>query len=443
MLFGRLDVDIWMARGGANALVIPFIAVATARNTGWTIEMHVSRGAVFHSTAILVSGVFLLVVAGAGYIVRYLGGEWGRALQIELVFAALLRRRPGRDVGQLPVASCACSSASTSSRTATTTARSGCGSRARCPADDVAARRPGAKHPGARRPGRKSGRRAVAAAGGRGLPPGSRWNMPAPDAVEPRRRVAAAIPRAHRLGDRPDRIRADPTRYAGSRGSGSGSERCRRHGSSFRSCPAPTWSDSSCLRSSRATIEVNWEVRDLLKTASRQAASYLGQIRATEALLEARKFDAFNRMSAFVVHDLKNLVAQLSLMLRNAERHRDNPGIPARHADDGRARGRPDEPPDAAAAHRRDACREAAPDRPRSDRPSRLRGAARQRRRRSTSTSQPGLLALGHEDRLDHVIGHLIQNALDATTGGGRVQRAPLPGRRLRGPGSDAIPASA
>src|SRR5256885_14862372 len=79
------------------------------------------------------------------------------------------------------------------------------------------------------------------------------------------------------------------------------------------------------LGAARAKIEVNWEVRDLLKTASRQAAGYLAQIRASEALLEARKFDAFNRMSAFVVHDLKNLVAQLSLMLRNAERHRDNP----------------------------------------------------------------------------------------------------------------------
>ena len=79
------------------------------------------------------------------------------------------------------------------------------------------------------------------------------------------------------------------------------------------------------LATPRAAIDVNWEVLDVLKTASRQAASYLGQIRATEALLEARKFDAFNRMSAFVVHDLKNLVAQLSLMLRNAERHRNNP----------------------------------------------------------------------------------------------------------------------
>ena len=42
-------------------------------------------------------------------------------------------------------------------------------------------------------------------------------------------------------------------------------------------------------------------------------------------VVEAKQFDAFNRMSAFVVHDLKNLVAQLSLMLRNAERHRHNP----------------------------------------------------------------------------------------------------------------------
>ena len=78
------------------------------------------------------------------------------------------------------------------------------------------------------------------------------------------------------------------------------------------------------LATPRATIEVNWEVRDLMKTASRQAASYMGQIRATEELLEARKFDAFNRMSAFVVHDLKNLVAQLSLMLRKCHNHRDN-----------------------------------------------------------------------------------------------------------------------
>ena len=46
MLFGRHDLDIWVARGVAHALVIPFLAVAAARNPAWTIEMHLSRGAV-------------------------------------------------------------------------------------------------------------------------------------------------------------------------------------------------------------------------------------------------------------------------------------------------------------------------------------------------------------------------------------------------------------
>jgi len=51
MLFSRIDPQIWAARGIANAMVIPFIAVATARNTGWKVEMHFSRQVVFQSTA--------------------------------------------------------------------------------------------------------------------------------------------------------------------------------------------------------------------------------------------------------------------------------------------------------------------------------------------------------------------------------------------------------
>jgi putative PEP-CTERM system histidine kinase len=75
----------------------------------------------------------------------------------------------------------------------------------------------------------------------------------------------------------------------------------------------------------RSKTRVNWEVSDLLKTAGYQVASSLAQRQAAEALVVARQFDSFNRMSAFVVHDLKNLVAQLSLMLSNVERHKHNP----------------------------------------------------------------------------------------------------------------------
>ncbi|EHQ53744.1 periplasmic sensor signal transduction histidine kinase, partial [Ectothiorhodospira sp. PHS-1] len=42
---------------------------------------------------------------------------------------------------------------------------------------------------------------------------------------------------------------------------------------------------------------------------------------------EARQFEAFNRLSAYVVHDLKNLIAQLSLVVSNAQRHGDNPAF--------------------------------------------------------------------------------------------------------------------
>jgi putative PEP-CTERM system histidine kinase len=70
---------------------------------------------------------------------------------------------------------------------------------------------------------------------------------------------------------------------------------------------------------------LTWEDRDLLKASGRAAAAHLALIQATEALSEAQQFDAFNRLSAFVVHDIKNVVAQLSLIVSNAHVHDGNP----------------------------------------------------------------------------------------------------------------------
>ncbi|OYY69225.1 XrtA/PEP-CTERM system histidine kinase PrsK [Sphingomonas sp. 28-63-12] len=69
----------------------------------------------------------------------------------------------------------------------------------------------------------------------------------------------------------------------------------------------------------------DWEDLDLLRIAGRQVASYLAEARAQEALSDAQRFDEFNRRFAFIMHDIKNLVSQLSLVARNAERHADNP----------------------------------------------------------------------------------------------------------------------
>jgi len=70
---------------------------------------------------------------------------------------------------------------------------------------------------------------------------------------------------------------------------------------------------------------LDWEDFDLLRTAGRQAASSLAESFSQEALADARRFEDFNRRFAFILHDVKNLVSQLSLLARNAERHADNP----------------------------------------------------------------------------------------------------------------------
>jgi putative PEP-CTERM system histidine kinase len=70
---------------------------------------------------------------------------------------------------------------------------------------------------------------------------------------------------------------------------------------------------------------LDWEDFDLLRTAGRQAASSLAEAQGQEALANARRFEEFNRRFAFILHDIKNLVSQLSLLARNAERHADNP----------------------------------------------------------------------------------------------------------------------
>jgi len=174
------------------------------------------------------------------------------------------------------------------------------------------------------------------------------------------------------------------------------------------------------LAEPRVAIDLDWEVRDLLKTAGRQAASFLARIEASAALLETEKFAAFNRMSAFVVHDLKNLVAQLSLMLKNAERHSDNPEFQrdmletVRHVVE--------------RMHRMLLQLRLGTSPVENARPVDLSDIARrvgQAKRllcpRLRVEADAPVLGLGHDDRLEHVIGHLVQNAIDATRSAGNV----------------------
>lgn len=70
---------------------------------------------------------------------------------------------------------------------------------------------------------------------------------------------------------------------------------------------------------------LDWEDFDMLRAAARQVASYLAEARGQAALAEARRFEEFNHRFAFIMHDIKNLVSQIALTARNAERHAENP----------------------------------------------------------------------------------------------------------------------
>ncbi len=81
------------------------------------------------------------------------------------------------------------------------------------------------------------------------------------------------------------------------------------------------------LSATRVRRALDLSEKQLLRILAREAASYLAEDRATRALAEAQQFSAFARRFAFLVHDLKNLLAELALAADNARRHLEEPAF--------------------------------------------------------------------------------------------------------------------
>jgi putative PEP-CTERM system histidine kinase len=174
------------------------------------------------------------------------------------------------------------------------------------------------------------------------------------------------------------------------------------------------------LHTARSRVKLNWEVLDLLEIAGSQAASYLAQQDAADELMTARQFESFNRMSTFVVHDLKNLVSQLSLMNANAEKHKHNPEFQADMLEtvslsvqkmrlmlQKLSRIDVQEKPVPLAVDQ--VVRQA------------VANKAAFEPRPQLDLRDLGLRVLADRERLERVVGHLIQNAIEATPKDGSV----------------------
>ena len=419
MLFRRLDHDFWVARGIISTFVVPLVAVTAARNPTWSLDIAVSRRVVFHSTALLGAGLYLLVMAVAGYYVKFVGVSWGGILQTTFLFGALLLLLLIIFSGTLRA------------RLRTFLSKHFFSYRYDYREEWLRFTRTLSEG----EPGIRLHERSLEAIAGLVESPAgalwmrqesgtyervAHWNLPSASGIE---EAGSAL--CEFLGQRQWVISVQEAEI---------------NPEAYGDLKLPAWLCAIprvwlvvplilherllgfvVLTRSLARVTLNWEVSDLLKTAGRQAASYLAQLQAAQALLQARQFESFNRMSAFVVHDLKNLIAQLSLLLSNAERHKHNPAFQQdmfstiehsvqkmnRLLMQLRSGGLPVEKPVPIALDR-------------------VLGQAVE----SKSSYRPapalqivnvGLSVTANPERLERVFGHLIQNAIEATPADGSV----------------------
>jgi putative PEP-CTERM system histidine kinase len=70
---------------------------------------------------------------------------------------------------------------------------------------------------------------------------------------------------------------------------------------------------------------LNWETRDYVNAISAQFAIYLQTQEYKKKIREQAQLAAFYKTSAFIIHDMKNVYAQLNMLLENASVHKRNP----------------------------------------------------------------------------------------------------------------------
>jgi putative PEP-CTERM system histidine kinase len=323
LLFLELDAELWQARGLVHAIATPLLAVSIIRSNDWRVNLQISHQVAFHTATLIGAGLYLLGMAAAGYAIRYLGGSWGGVLQTGFLAAAAVLLALLLFSGKLRAQTRAFLNKHFFSYRYDyreewlkfTQALGGLD-------DNVAEGIIRTMAPLASSPG------------------GVLWASSDDD--QPMHVLAHWQMRLNQPGAGLERLPdwllehdwvIDLTEW-------------RRSPDIYENLELPAWLQQeeqiwlviplifrdrlqAVLMLARTDIKssLNWEDRDLLKTAGRQAATHLAQHLTSKALVEARQFDAFNRLSAYVVHDLKNILAQQSLIVSNAKKHRNNPAF--------------------------------------------------------------------------------------------------------------------
>jgi putative PEP-CTERM system histidine kinase len=325
LLFREIDVDLWNARGAVNALAVPMIAVAASRNPDWSVKVFVSRQVVFYSTALIGAGIYLLAMAAGGYYIQLYGGTWGTFARVVFLGGAVL------------TLAVILLSADFRSRVKVFVVKHFYKNKYDYRIEWLRLMHTLAT-PDEDTPLRERAVQALAQlvespGGGLWLSQEKEFRLVArwgdevpPEAVEPADGALARFLAQREWVIDLAQLRREPARY---------DNLALPHWLAAQSrawLVVPLMQESQLLgfvvlMGVQPPGKLTWEDTDLLKTVGRQVASYLAQHQAAQALAQARQFDAYHRLTAFIMHDLKNLIAQQSLVVQNAARHKNNPAF--------------------------------------------------------------------------------------------------------------------
>ena len=339
--FSAVLVD---ARAALTALATPLLAIAAARDSRWRRDPPVSRQVVFHGATLVVAGAFLLAIGALGEGLRRFDLAWGPTAQVSLIAAALIA---------LAVATSARSVRSRLRRLVVDpffTARYDYRREwLRC-ADALSAADDGA-------PPEHRAIRAIADAvdspagvllqreagpdAGSGLRWAGSWNLPAEFLVLPEEDPLPAALRggqgtAQGVGVAPGAapgavLLATPADGAppGAPAIAAPPELLRAYGPLWLAVPLPHGREGLAglvlLAPPRAPFALDAEVFELLRTIGREVAMFLAERRAAERLVDERRLQDYAKRFAFVAHDVKTVSSQLSLLLANAEENLQDP----------------------------------------------------------------------------------------------------------------------
>ncbi|WP_213999948.1 XrtA/PEP-CTERM system histidine kinase PrsK [Arsukibacterium sp.] len=319
-LFGRIDDQIWMARGFVYCAMLPLMIIAVRRIKAWGINVYVSRDIVLQSSLVLGAGVYLCLLAITGFYIRYFGGDWTNLIQatfiilgiatlIFLMLSGTLRRKLKVFIEKHFFANKFDYREKWLLLTRTLQAIDitqpddhykslllawlnsigySRGAIVRFKATNISTLAL------QQRPSLNTDERRLISAYQQHFS-NRNWLVDLSDNSDPfvQKNVATTtvdiqliIP-IHTKGE--------------------------------------LW--GLCLMNAPKVnkLSLNWELRDFLTIVSEQISSQLLLMQASQTLSENAQFIAFSRMSAFVVHDLKNVKAQIDLILKNADKHRHNP----------------------------------------------------------------------------------------------------------------------